>query len=79
MREMLHFFNDLQKKQKNSGISVVNISKKREIIMDLEQLIHLLFLQLLHTNQVILIKTWKLSFDFKLMNLSKEQLNHLEE
>jgi hypothetical protein len=54
MREMLHFFNDLQKKPKNSGINVVNISKKREIIMDLDLLIHLLFQQLLLINQDIL-------------------------
>jgi hypothetical protein len=79
MMEMLHFFNDLQRRPKNSGISVVNISQKREIIMDLDLLIHLLFLLLPLINQVILIRTWKLSFDSKLTNLSKEQLNHLEE
>jgi hypothetical protein len=78
MREMLHFFNDLQTGQKNSGINVVNISKKREIIMDSDLLIHLLFLLLLLINQVISIKTWKRLFDFKLMSLSKGQSNHLE-
>jgi hypothetical protein len=54
--EMLHFFNDLQKKQKNFGRNAVNILKKKEITMDLDQQIQPLFLLLLPINLVILIK-----------------------